>query len=74
MTKYVLVNDKERVKFEKENWVPFGYGNKEHCIILDNFHQALSLWHHIENNKNWIIEKWHSGISERVFPVENHLN
>jgi len=68
MVLYALINDDVRVSFEKTLHLPFGYGNPEHCIILDDYQKALSLWHHQGMDPAWIIEKCEGGYAEKVFP------
>lgn len=71
MIKYVLINERERNRFEKEHFIPFGYSNQEHCYVLgSDYLKAISLWHRIEGNKDWIIEKHENGIRDIVFPKE----
>ncbi len=67
MVKYVLINDEVRINFEKNTHLAFGYSHPEYCYILDDYLKALSLWHRIENNKDWIIERHESGVGEKCF-------
>ncbi len=68
MVKYVLINDDVRVNFEKNTHMPFGYGSREDCVVLDDYQKALSLWHHQGMDPAWIIERCESGYVEKVFP------
>jgi hypothetical protein len=70
MTLYVVINEAERTRFEKETHLPYGYGNSDVYITNDYFN-AQSYYniipYHIK--PEYIIEKIEYGVAEKIFPV-----
>jgi len=71
MTKYVLVNETERVRFEKEYFMPLGYCN-QHCFVSDNLINVITQWKLKPDNvkMDYMIEKHTGGNIECIFPCE----
>lgn len=67
MTKYVLVNDTERTRFEKEYHMRMGYLN-QHCMVSDSLMNVMANYELRENKADYLIERHESGEITFIFP------
>jgi len=65
MKTYAIVNEKERVVFEKEYQIPFGYAN---APLFDKLSFAIA-YHELlpDNREDYVIEECESGFTTTVY-------
>lgn len=74
MTKYVIVNETKRINFEKENCLPYGYGN-DSCQIYDKYDEALSAYNFLlfNSDASYVLEQHYNGEIE-ILEASYHNN
>ena len=66
ISRYAILNEEKRDKFEKEYQMPYGYGN---CEIFDDVDVAIDRFH-FNYGEGWIIEEYNSNGRSTVYEYD----
>jgi len=69
MITYTPINLKEKVEFEKEHQLPYGYNNAE---VFYSFDEAVNWFYKTlgpTERREWVIEKHSGGYTDIVFKL-----
>lgn len=73
MVQYVIVNEREKIEFEKRYQLPFGYAT---AVISTELKEAINFLNTVlvKDKNDYIIEKVDCGIAEIVYPEDRKLH
>jgi hypothetical protein len=72
MIQYVIVNEREKIEFEKRYQLPYGYAN---AVISSSLKGAINFLNtvFVQDKQDYIIEKVDCGVVEIVYPEDRKL-
>jgi len=72
MIQYAIVNEKERIEFEKKYQLPYGYAK---AVISNNLQWSIKVLNNISSKykSDYIIERIDCGVSDIIYPEDRKL-